>query len=89
VLLPPDVVDFSVTQARPASPLLRANGERLPSGLILSSAQLDQLCDQPGRLVYIVFDQDENQAGQQASQQLRLRLERAGATALIPVTSRT
>jgi DNA primase len=52
-------------------------------GTHLTSAQLDQLCDQPGRLIYVVFDQDENQAGQQASQQLRLRLERAGATALI------
>ena len=51
-------------------------------GTHLTPAQLDQLCDRPGRLIYIVFDQDENQAGQQASQQLRLRLERAGGTAL-------
>jgi DNA primase len=50
-------------------------------GTHLNSAQLDQLCDQRGRLIYIVFDQDENQAGQQASQQLRLRLERTAATA--------
>jgi DNA primase len=51
-------------------------------GVHLTPAQLDQLCDRPGRLIYIVFDQDENQAGQQASQQLRLRLERTGGTAL-------
>jgi len=52
-------------------------------GTHLTSAQLDQLCDQPGRLVYIAFDQDENQSGQQASQQLARRLERSGATARI------
>jgi len=50
-------------------------------GTHLNSAQLDQLCDRRGRLIYIVFDQDENQAGQRASQQLRLRLERTAATA--------
>jgi DNA primase len=50
-------------------------------GTQLTSAQLNQLCDRPGRLIHIVFDQDENQAGQQASQQLKLRLERAGGAA--------
>lgn len=50
-------------------------------GTQLTSAQLDQLCDTPGRVIYIVFDQDENQAGQKASQQLKLRLERAGDAA--------
>jgi DNA primase len=34
-------------------------------------------------LAYIVFDQDENQAGQQASQQLAFRLQRSGGTARI------
>src|SRR3984957_576953 len=29
-------------------------------GTHLTSAQLDQLCGQPGRSIYIVFDQDEN-----------------------------
>jgi len=40
--------------------------------------QLAQLSDQPGRSVYIVFDQDENQAGQKASHQLALRLKTVG-----------
>ena len=48
-----------------------------------TSAQLDQLCGRPGRLIYIVFDRDENQAGQQASQQLARRLERSGTTTRI------
>jgi DNA primase len=52
-------------------------------GTHLTSAQLDQLCARPGRLICIVFDQDENQAGQQASQQLARRLERSGTTARI------
>jgi len=47
-------------------------------GTQLTSAQLAQLAEQPGRSAYIVFDQDENQAGQQAARQLALRLESAG-----------
>jgi len=42
-----------------------------------------QLTDQPGRLVYIAFDRDSNQAGQKASHQLALRLENAGLPAHI------
>jgi DNA primase len=45
-------------------------------GTQLTPTQLAQLSDQPGRSVYIVFDQDENQAGQKASRQLALRLKR-------------
>jgi DNA primase len=52
-------------------------------GTHVSSAQLDQLCDRPGRLIYIVFDRDENHAGQHASQQLACRLKRAGGTVRI------
>jgi DNA primase len=52
-------------------------------GTQLTSAQLAQLTDQPGRSVYIVFDQDENQAGQKASHQLALRLKSAGIQARI------
>jgi DNA primase len=47
-------------------------------GTHLTSAQLSQLCDRPGRRICIVFDQDENHAGQLASQQLACRLKRAG-----------
>ena len=47
-------------------------------GTQLTPAQLAQLSDQPGRSVYIVFDQDDNQAGQKASHQLALRLKDAG-----------
>jgi len=52
-------------------------------GTQLTPAQLAQLCEQPGRSVYIVFDQNENQAGQKASHQLALRLESAGIEARI------
>jgi DNA primase len=52
-------------------------------GTHLTARQLAQLCDQPGRQVYIVFDQDENQAGQQASRQLAQRLESLSVTARI------
>jgi DNA primase len=44
-------------------------------GTHLTAAQWSQLCDQPGRCVYIAFDQDANQAGQQASRLLARRLE--------------
>lgn len=47
-------------------------------GAQLMPAQLAQLADQPGRSIYIAFDQDENQAGQKASHQLALRLIEAG-----------
>jgi DNA primase len=36
--------------------------------------QFHQLCDRRDRLVYIVFDQDENRAGQRAGRQLAQRL---------------
>ena len=52
-------------------------------GTQLTSAQLTQLADRPGRTVYIAFDQDENQAGQKASHQLALRLQDAGLAARI------
>jgi DNA primase len=52
-------------------------------GTHLTRAQFSQLCDQPGRCVYIVFDQDPNQAGQEASRLLAQRLESAGLKARI------
>ena len=42
-------------------------------GTHLSSAHLAQLSDAPGRCVYIVFDRDDNQAGQRAAHQLALQ----------------
>ena len=47
-------------------------------GTQLTPAQLAQLSDQPGRSVYIAFDQDDNQAGQKASHQLAHHLRGAG-----------
>lgn len=47
-------------------------------GTNLTSNHIAQLCDQPGRLVYVAFDQDENQAGQQASRRLSRLLKSAG-----------
>jgi|SRR5712691_3835617 len=52
-------------------------------GTHLTPAQWSQLCDRPGRCVYIAFDQDPNQAGQQASRLLARRLEGAGLQARI------
>ncbi len=52
-------------------------------GTQVTPAQLSQLGDQPGRHVYIAFDQDSNQAGQQAARLLARRLEIAGLHARI------
>jgi len=52
-------------------------------GTHLTAVQWSQLCDQPGRCVYIAFDQDANQAGQRASRLLARRLESAGLRARI------
>ena len=52
-------------------------------GTHLTPAQWSQLCDQPGRCVYIAFDQDANQAGQRASRLLARRLQSAGLQARI------
>jgi DNA primase len=50
-------------------------------GTHLSPEQFQQLTDRPDRSIYIVFDRDENHAGQQASQQLARRLADAGVSA--------
>jgi DNA primase len=52
-------------------------------GTYLTPAQWSQLSDQPGRSVYIAFDQDENQAGQQAARLLAQRLQNAGLRARV------
>jgi DNA primase len=52
-------------------------------GTHLTPAQFAQLSDQPGRCVYIAFDQDANQAGQQAARLLAQRIESAGLHARI------
>jgi len=52
-------------------------------GTHLSSAHLAQLADTPGRCVYIVFDQDDNQAGQRTAHQLALQLRDLGLRARI------
>ena len=52
-------------------------------GAQLTPAQWAQLTDRPGRLIYIAFDRDSNQAGQKASHQLALRLENSGLRAHI------
>jgi DNA primase len=56
-------------------------------GTHLTPTQFDQLCAAPGRGVYLVLDHDENQAGQQAAQQLLRRLENAGLAAhVVPLS---
>ena len=52
-------------------------------GTHLAPLQWSQLCDQPGRVVYITFDHDSNQAGQQAAHLLARRLQCAGLQARI------
>jgi DNA primase len=50
-------------------------------GTHLTPEQFQQLTDRPDRSIYIVFDRDENRAGQQASQQLARRLADTGVSA--------
>jgi DNA primase len=50
-------------------------------GTHLTPAQWVQLSHCPGRLVYIAFDQDANQAGPQAARDLARRLRGAGSAA--------
>jgi len=52
-------------------------------GTHLTPEQWSQLCDQPGRCVYIAFDCDPNQAGQRAARLLAGRLKSAGVRARI------
>lgn len=47
-------------------------------GTHLTPEQFQQLTERPDRAIYLVFDQDENRAGQQASQQLARRLADTG-----------
>jgi DNA primase len=47
-------------------------------GTRLTVAQLGQLCDRPGRQVFLAFDSDANHAGQQAARRLAQRLAAAG-----------
>jgi DNA primase catalytic core len=55
-------------------------------GTHLTPVHLCQLSDRPGRRVCLVFDQDKNQAGQQASQALACRLRRVGlAVSIVPL----
>jgi len=52
-------------------------------GTNLTPVQCSQLCDQPGRCVYIAFDQDPNHAGQRAARLLAQGLDSAGLRARI------
>src|SRR5215469_1454235 len=50
-------------------------------GTHLTPTQLDRLCENPDRFVYIAFDQDENQAGQNAATDLLQSLDKSGLNA--------
>ncbi len=52
-------------------------------GAHLTTAQLQQLLQWQGRCLYIAFDEDGNQAGQQAARTLAQRFHAADGTALI------
>jgi len=52
-------------------------------GTHLTPEQWSQLADWPAREVYVAFDQDENQAAQQAAHRLAPRLHRAGRRAYV------
>jgi DNA primase len=52
-------------------------------GAHLTPFQFHQLSEHPDRLVYIAFDQDENQAGQRAAHQLARRLAGVGVPARV------
>jgi DNA primase len=49
-------------------------------GTHLTAAQMGQLCDSPARCIYIAFDQDENEAGQQSAQRLAQCLQSGHST---------
>jgi len=50
-------------------------------GTHLTPAQWAQLCENDDRCIYLAFDQDDNQAGQQAATTLAPRLHQAGLSA--------
>jgi len=50
-------------------------------GTHLTPTQWAQLCEDDARCIYLAFDQDDNQAGQQAARTLAQRLLRAGLRA--------
>jgi DNA primase len=50
-------------------------------GTHLTPAQWGQLCQDDARCIYLAFDQDDNQSGQQAARTLAQRLLRAGLRA--------
>ncbi len=50
-------------------------------GISLTPTQWGQLCDRTDRQVFLAFDADAHQAGQQAAHALAQRLDRAGLTA--------
>jgi DNA primase len=52
-------------------------------GTHLTPSQWEQLCQPPGRRVYLAFDQDDNHAGQHAALALARRLHQAGLTAYL------
>jgi DNA primase len=52
-------------------------------GTHLTPPQWAQFCDQPGRTVYIAFDNDSNRAGERASQLLARRFQGSGLKARI------
>ena len=52
-------------------------------GTHLTASQFTQLRDTRDRRVYLAFDQDDNQAGQRATQALAQRLHHAGLTVRI------
>jgi len=52
-------------------------------GTHLTSEQFKQLCDQPGRQVFIAFDSDSNAAGQAAACKLAQSIEKAGLAAYL------
>jgi DNA primase len=52
-------------------------------GTHLTPTQLRQLCSPPGRRLFLVFDQDENRAGQRAAQALAQQLQLRGAVAFL------
>jgi len=52
-------------------------------GTHLTPEQFKQLCDQPGREVFIAFDSDSNAAGQAAACKLAHSIDKAGLTAYL------
>ena len=76
-------VDYTVGVQFSGSPTSIIPNATCAFGTHLTPTQLRQLSSPPGRHVFLAYDQDENRAGQRASQALARQLQLLGAVAFL------